>query len=391
MCGGAGDLACCDTCPRVFHLGCLGVPSVDPHNWSCPVCMGAMPPRPDYRGNLYAPPYGYAMPMLPPPMHAISSGMPSGSDAGSRHHVPPLQNATMMPPYGDPSRYAHNGYMTMQDYGFPYGMNPTMMYGNGFGGMPYGMMPPPPHHSNGVHPPQYAMGNPSDSAPRPPTMNGGMPMYSNGYTQAEMQRKPRAGPANESELDAVSALVSVRATPLAPSGTNFQAELLDFMTKAPLRDSLDDVNRKALHQIVLAGSGTFMDAFVKTASKYAKTADKTDLYKDILRICDAWINKLPAPVISSPRPAASHQLPSPSFPSQLAGMKRPRSPLETETMRDGDTDRGFVNGFPPPTRRMDSIGDASSPLTTGVATPLGVAATAPASQPPNAVPDATRA
>eukprot|EP00658_Telonema_sp_P-2_P051444 TRINITY_DN39508_c0_g1_i1.p1 TRINITY_DN39508_c0_g1~~TRINITY_DN39508_c0_g1_i1.p1 ORF type:complete len:656 (+),score=131.13 TRINITY_DN39508_c0_g1_i1:106-1968(+) len=44
MCCNGGNLACCDSCPRVYHLSCLKVggehiPSEDGESWHCPTCM----------------------------------------------------------------------------------------------------------------------------------------------------------------------------------------------------------------------------------------------------------------------------------------------------------------------------------------------------------------
>ena len=35
-----GDLLCCETCPRIFHLGCLGLREMPAANeWHCPACV----------------------------------------------------------------------------------------------------------------------------------------------------------------------------------------------------------------------------------------------------------------------------------------------------------------------------------------------------------------
>lgn len=39
LCDDAGDLVCCDRCPRSFHLKCLRVRSVPDGEWRCPVCV----------------------------------------------------------------------------------------------------------------------------------------------------------------------------------------------------------------------------------------------------------------------------------------------------------------------------------------------------------------
>ena len=36
-----GDVLCCDTCPRVYHLSCLYLSAVDipDGEWNCPQCV----------------------------------------------------------------------------------------------------------------------------------------------------------------------------------------------------------------------------------------------------------------------------------------------------------------------------------------------------------------
>lgn len=40
-CGLPGDMLCCDTCPRVYHLSCLCLSATDvpDGDWSCPSCV----------------------------------------------------------------------------------------------------------------------------------------------------------------------------------------------------------------------------------------------------------------------------------------------------------------------------------------------------------------
>ena len=39
ICGDFGLVACCDRCPKVAHLECLGVEELPEGDWSCPVCV----------------------------------------------------------------------------------------------------------------------------------------------------------------------------------------------------------------------------------------------------------------------------------------------------------------------------------------------------------------
>lgn len=39
MCGGIGELLCCDSCPLVYHLSCVGKRRVPEGLWECPVCL----------------------------------------------------------------------------------------------------------------------------------------------------------------------------------------------------------------------------------------------------------------------------------------------------------------------------------------------------------------
>ena len=43
LCGEAGELLCCDTCPLAYHLTCAFPPlrRVPRGNWACQVCTGA--------------------------------------------------------------------------------------------------------------------------------------------------------------------------------------------------------------------------------------------------------------------------------------------------------------------------------------------------------------
>lgn len=41
LCDDAGDLVCCDRCPRSYHLSCLKVRDVPDGEWRCPVCVTA--------------------------------------------------------------------------------------------------------------------------------------------------------------------------------------------------------------------------------------------------------------------------------------------------------------------------------------------------------------
>lgn len=39
LCGGTGKLICCDSCPAVFHLKCLGLKGVPEGKWNCINCL----------------------------------------------------------------------------------------------------------------------------------------------------------------------------------------------------------------------------------------------------------------------------------------------------------------------------------------------------------------
>ena len=39
VCGECGLVACCDTCPKVAHLECIGVSSLPDGEWHCPICV----------------------------------------------------------------------------------------------------------------------------------------------------------------------------------------------------------------------------------------------------------------------------------------------------------------------------------------------------------------
>ncbi|KAL2325712.1 hypothetical protein Fmac_024770 [Flemingia macrophylla] len=38
ICFDGGELLCCDTCPRAYHLPCLFLESVPEGQWECPIC-----------------------------------------------------------------------------------------------------------------------------------------------------------------------------------------------------------------------------------------------------------------------------------------------------------------------------------------------------------------
>jgi hypothetical protein len=38
VCGGAGQLLCCDGCPRAYHLACVGLRRVPDGDWLCAFC-----------------------------------------------------------------------------------------------------------------------------------------------------------------------------------------------------------------------------------------------------------------------------------------------------------------------------------------------------------------
>eukprot|EP00828_Plagiopyla_frontata_P038262 TRINITY_DN5018_c0_g1_i6.p2 TRINITY_DN5018_c0_g1~~TRINITY_DN5018_c0_g1_i6.p2 ORF type:complete len:203 (+),score=32.89 TRINITY_DN5018_c0_g1_i6:98-706(+) len=42
ICGETGDVVCCDVCPAVFHLKCLGLKEVPEGNWICMNCLESM-------------------------------------------------------------------------------------------------------------------------------------------------------------------------------------------------------------------------------------------------------------------------------------------------------------------------------------------------------------
>lgn len=39
VCGEVGDMICCDTCPKVFHLECLKIKEIPEGDWSCYECL----------------------------------------------------------------------------------------------------------------------------------------------------------------------------------------------------------------------------------------------------------------------------------------------------------------------------------------------------------------
>ena len=44
QCRGAGELLCCDTCERAWHLRCVELTAVPDGDWSCPVCVRGSAP-----------------------------------------------------------------------------------------------------------------------------------------------------------------------------------------------------------------------------------------------------------------------------------------------------------------------------------------------------------
>ena len=44
QCGLGGELICCDGCPAVYHLKCLGLSDVPEGSWHCPACVRAAKP-----------------------------------------------------------------------------------------------------------------------------------------------------------------------------------------------------------------------------------------------------------------------------------------------------------------------------------------------------------
>ncbi len=38
LCGGEGELLCCDGCPAAFHLACVGLAAAPEGDWFCAVC-----------------------------------------------------------------------------------------------------------------------------------------------------------------------------------------------------------------------------------------------------------------------------------------------------------------------------------------------------------------
>ena len=46
-CKGGGELLCCDTCERAFHLFCVGMDLVPDGDWSCPVCTSSTENKPN--------------------------------------------------------------------------------------------------------------------------------------------------------------------------------------------------------------------------------------------------------------------------------------------------------------------------------------------------------
>ncbi|KAK3263823.1 hypothetical protein CYMTET_27400 [Cymbomonas tetramitiformis] len=47
MCGDGGELACCDYCPHVYHLKCIGLQHLPGGMWECPSCQGIVEPIPE--------------------------------------------------------------------------------------------------------------------------------------------------------------------------------------------------------------------------------------------------------------------------------------------------------------------------------------------------------
>ena len=55
ICRSGGELLCCDTCERAFHVTCCGLADVPEGAWSCYVCEtpeGARPRKPHARLDL---------------------------------------------------------------------------------------------------------------------------------------------------------------------------------------------------------------------------------------------------------------------------------------------------------------------------------------------------
>lgn len=42
LCHKGGELLCCDTCERAFHLSCCHLEAIPEGDWSCPVCVGTV-------------------------------------------------------------------------------------------------------------------------------------------------------------------------------------------------------------------------------------------------------------------------------------------------------------------------------------------------------------
>ena len=42
VCGEYGEMICCDTCPKVYHVGCLKMGDVPEGDWSCLKCLEKM-------------------------------------------------------------------------------------------------------------------------------------------------------------------------------------------------------------------------------------------------------------------------------------------------------------------------------------------------------------
>ena len=39
ICHKEGDVICCETCPRVFHLKCIPLETAPTEDWVCPECV----------------------------------------------------------------------------------------------------------------------------------------------------------------------------------------------------------------------------------------------------------------------------------------------------------------------------------------------------------------
>lgn len=58
FCGGAGELICCDVCPKAFHRDCAQLPRVPRGDWVCPECKEAVNSAVEQDGGLSAAAFG---------------------------------------------------------------------------------------------------------------------------------------------------------------------------------------------------------------------------------------------------------------------------------------------------------------------------------------------